>query len=133
MHRTFAVLFCALAFGTLAPVVLSQTAPAPEKQFLYKLQPSRPEMLKSGPTKEEGAIIDEHFKRLKELTRSGTVILAGRTLNTDETSFGIVIFRAPSEDAAREIMNNDPAVKQGVMKATLFPYRVALMEGKPVP
>jgi hypothetical protein len=44
-----------------------------------------------------------------------------------------VILPAAWEDIAREIMNNDPAVKHGVMKAPLFPYGVALMEGKPVP
>jgi len=63
--------------------------------------------------------------------KKGVVILAGRTLTTDETRLGIVIFRAASEDAAREFMNGDQAVQKGVMKATLFPL-VALAEGKPV-
>jgi hypothetical protein len=53
------------------------------------------------------------------------VILAGRTLTTDERGLGIVIFRAPSADAARAIMEGDPAVRQGVMRAELFPFRVA--------
>jgi uncharacterized protein YciI len=103
-----------------------------EKQFLIKLQPIRVDMLQGGLTKEESAFIDEHYYRLKELTKKGVVILAGRTLNTDQSSFGIVIFRADSEEAAREIMNGDPAVKNGVMKATLFSFQVALMEGKPL-
>ncbi len=38
---------------------------------------------------------------------------------------GIVIFRAASEGAAREFMNGDPAVQKGVMKATMFPFKVA--------
>jgi hypothetical protein len=29
-------------------------------------------------------------------------------------------------------MDNAPAVKNEVMRATLYPFRVALMEGKPV-
>ncbi|MFH1844318.1 MAG: hypothetical protein ABIF77_14035, partial [bacterium] len=41
-------------------------------------------------------------------------------------SLGIVIFRAESETAAHEIMQNDPAVAAGVMLAELVPYRVAL-------
>ena len=39
-----------------------------------------------------------------------------------------MIFRAESEKAGRAMMNNDPAVQKGVMRATLFPFRVALME-----
>ena len=44
-----------------------------------------------------------------------------------------MIFRAESEEAPRRIMNGDPAVAKGVMKAALFPYHVALMEEKPIP
>ena len=54
----------------------------------------------------------------------------GRTLNTDESSFGIVIFRARSEEAARAVMNADPAVQAGGMRARLFPYRIALMANR---
>ena len=50
------------------------------------------------------------------------VILAGGILTTDETTFGLVIYRAESEKAAAEIMNNGPAVKGGVMCATLIPF-----------
>ena len=84
-------------------------------------------MLMEGPTQEEANIISQHFEYLTDLTEKGIVILAGRTLNTDETSFGIVIFNASSEKTALELMNNDPAVKHGVMKAQLFPYNIALM------
>jgi uncharacterized protein YciI len=103
-----------------------------EEQFLYRLKASRPDILKTGPTAEEAAIVQEHFDYLKDLARQGVVILVGRTLTTDESTFGLAIFRAESEEAAREIMSNDPAVKKGVMHATLFPFRVALMEGKPI-
>jgi uncharacterized protein YciI len=116
-------------------MVMASNGPAetkPEKQFLYRLQPTPAEMLKSGPTKEEAALVEEHFNYLKNLTAKGVVILAGRTLTTDESSFGIVIFRAESEEAAHEIMNNDPAVKNAVIRANLFPFHVVLMEGKPL-
>jgi len=55
------------------------------------------------------------------------MVLAGRTLNTDERSFGIVIFRADSEEAARRVMDQDPVVHNRVMRAELYPYRIALM------
>ena len=96
-------------------------------QFLYRIQPTRPEMLSEGPTADEEKVVSEHFAYLRGLTEQGVLILAGRTLNRDESSFGIVIFRASSEKAAREMMGNDPAVRKGVMNAELFPFRIALM------
>jgi uncharacterized protein YciI len=86
-------------------------------------------MLTQGPTQEEERIVDEHFNYLVELAERGVVILAGRTLNNDETTFGIVIFRASSEASAQEMVNGDPAVRAGVMRAELFPFSVAVAEG----
>lgn len=100
----------------------------PDKhQFLYKIQPTRLAMLADGPTEAEAAIVGQHFDYLKRLNEQGVVLLAGRTLNTDKSSFGIVIFFAESEDAAQAIVANDPAIRQGVMRAELYPYRIALM------
>jgi uncharacterized protein YciI len=96
-------------------------------QYLYKIQPTRLEMLTQGPTPEEATIVAQHFAYLKDLAEQGVVVLAGRTLNTDESTFGIVIFNANSEESARDIMNSDPAVKKGVMRAELYPYRIAVM------
>lgn len=96
-------------------------------QYLYRIQPTRPAMLTEGPTPEEQRIVGEHFNYLKGLTERGVVILAGRTLNTDESSFGITVFNAESDEAAGAIVEGDPAVRQGVMRAALFPYRVALI------
>jgi uncharacterized protein len=97
-----------------------------QKEFLYRIQPTRADMLTKGSTPAEAKLIGEHFEYLKKLHAEGVVILAGRTLNTDPSSFGIIIFRATDETAARKIMENDPAVKGGVMKAQLFPYRVGI-------
>ena len=96
-------------------------------QYLNKIQPVRPEMLIDEATPEEEIILDEHFNYLQDLLVQGVVILAGRTLNSDPTSFGVVIFKADSLPGAVHIMENDPAVKKGVMVAELFPYRVALL------
>jgi uncharacterized protein YciI len=94
-------------------------------QWLSIAKPTRLEMLIES-TLEEDEIIDQHFAYLQDLTKEGVIILVGRTLNTDETGFGLTIFEAEDEFAARQIMENDPAVKNGLMAATLFPYRVAL-------
>ena len=95
--------------------------------FLYKIQPVRPAMLTEGPTAAEEAAVTAHFHYLQELTQKGTVFLAGRTSNTDFSSFGIVILATQSEDEAQEIVKNDPAVKERVMRAELYPYSIALM------
>jgi len=94
-------------------------------QFLYKITPSRLGMVTQGPTNDEATILTRHFNYLKSLADQGTVLLFGRTQNSDARTFGIAIFRAESEDEARSIMNNDPAVQEGVMRAELYPYKVA--------
>jgi uncharacterized protein YciI len=98
--------------------------------FLYRIQPVRLEVLKGGASEFEASKISEHFSYLKQLTEKGIVFLAGRTTNTDYSSFGIVILKAASEDVARDIMNSDPAVKSGVFRSELFPYSVALFNDK---
>jgi uncharacterized protein len=95
-------------------------------QFLYRIRPTRASMLIDGPDERESSIVAEHFAHLQRLSAQGTLIMAGRTLNNDESTFGIVVFRAESTSAANRIMSDDPAVAQGVMHAELFPYRVAV-------
>ncbi len=99
------------------------------QEFLYKLQLVRKDMLRAGPTESEQAIVTEHFAYLQNLNAQGVIIFVGRTLNIDENAMGLAVFRAESGDAARRIMNDDPAVKKGVMTATLYPFKVVL-QGK---
>jgi uncharacterized protein YciI len=94
--------------------------------YLYRIQPVRPAML-LGSTPAEDAVIERHFAYLADLTERGVVLLAGRTLTTDECSFGIAVFRAVDEAAARALVDADPAVSERVMRAELFPFRVALL------
>jgi uncharacterized protein len=101
--------------------------------FLYKIQPVRPEMLSEGATPDEDQIISEHFAYLEALRDAGVALLAGRTLNTDAGAFGIVILTAGSEQEARRIMLDDPVVRQQVMCAELYPYRIALLGALPTP
>jgi uncharacterized protein YciI len=98
-------------------------------QFMYTLKVTRLEQLTEGPTVEEQAIVARHFAYLQDLTEKGVAILVGRAQTADADTFGIMIFQAASEAEAQEIMANDPAVKNGVMAATLFPFRIALMKG----
>jgi uncharacterized protein YciI len=100
------------------------------EQFIYRITPTRLGMLTDGPTEREAAIAEQHFAYLKRLTAAGTVLMAGRTLNADEHTFGIVGFVAESTAQAAEVVQDDPAVQQGIMQAELFPYRIALWSGQ---
>lgn len=95
-------------------------------QFLYRIQPTRPAMLTEGPTPAEQQAVAAHFAYLQQLLQEGALLLAGRTQNSDYSSFGIIIFLAASEEEAQAIVANDPAVQQRVMRAELYPYRIAL-------
>lgn len=101
------------------------------EQYLYTLIPTRGDMLADGLNDRENTIIGAHFEYLSDLREKGVVKLAGRTTNTDKSSFGVVIFEVQNEDAARQVMANDPAVQGSVLAAKLFPFRIALM-GNPV-
>ena len=48
-----------------------------------------------------------------------------------QEKFGIAIFEAPDEDAARKFMQEDPAVAGGLMTAELHPFAVALQRKNP--
>jgi uncharacterized protein YciI len=103
--------------------------PQPKPQWLYYLVPARLGMVTGEATAEEIETVSRHFAYLKDLTEKGVMVLMGRTQNNDESTFGIAIFEAEDESAAQKIMENDPAVMGGVMTATLYPYKIALMRG----
>ena len=97
------------------------------EQYLYRLQLVRPALLTDGPTEEEAETIQQHVAYLQKFATDSTVLLAGRTQADAPEVFGIVILRVATEEKARDIMNNDPAVKYGVMTADIFPFSIAVL------
>jgi uncharacterized protein YciI len=97
--------------------------------FIYKIQPSRDEAFAEGFAESEQQKISEHFDYLKRLTNEGTVLLAGKTPNIPHHGFGMVIFKAESEEAARRILDDDPAARNNVFVAELYPFGAALPNG----
>jgi uncharacterized protein YciI len=79
-------------------------------------------------TKNDEAIVGEHFQRLIKMKNEGVVVLAGRTLlelnNPD--GMGLVIFYAKDDKEALQFMMEDPAVKNKIMKTKVLPYSIAL-------
>lgn len=104
---------------------MADNLPREMPEFLYTIHATRSELLTEGPTPDETEILERHTEYLTELARRGVVELGGRTQNSDPTAFGLVIFHAIDESAAQELMRGDPAVSAGLMRATLYPYRVA--------
>ena len=98
-----------------------------DKHFIYVFEPVRPEM-DTNPsvwTQEDIRVAEAHFAYLQRATYEGTVILAGRSLDDDGPA--IVILEVASEEEARHFMENDPFVAGGLMRASLHPFRAALL------
>jgi uncharacterized protein len=95
-------------------------------QYVYVVRPVRPAMLSDGPTAVEEGLVAEHFEYLVSLADRGVVLMAGRTLSQDPSSFGIVLLECEGEDVARQVMEQDPAVAGGVFRSGLFPFRTAV-------
>ena len=128
-RQLFVLLICIFA------IVQSLTAQEPNaekpKQFIYVLRLVPRLYADSAWTKEDTAALARHFTRFQESAKSGQLILAGRTSEPGDKTFGIAIFEAPDEDAARKFMQEDPAVAGGLMTAELHPFAVALQRKNP--
>ena len=75
-------------------------------------------------TVEESATVEKHHSYLQQLLSEGKLLLAGPT---EDGQFGIAVIEAEDEQAARTIMERDPAVSGGVFKGELWPFRLALV------
>jgi uncharacterized protein YciI len=96
-------------------------------EWIYFLHPPR-EDFAATMTDEERAVWSVHFERLQRLMAEGTLVLAGPTLGRVNT--GICVIEAPDEDAARAIMEADPAIAGGYARGELRPFRVSLLRGR---
>jgi hypothetical protein len=47
----------------------------------------------ASPTPKEARVLQQHSAYLKDLMERGVLLLAGRTLNNDEATFGIAIIK----------------------------------------
>jgi uncharacterized protein YciI len=117
----------AMLLATLLAAPMAQAqAPAKPKQYVYILKVAPHLHDEAKWTDKDKAATGAHFKRLQQATASGQVILAGKSSEALDKTFGLVIFEAADEAAAKAFMDSDPAVMAGTMSATLHPYAVAL-------
>jgi uncharacterized protein YciI len=127
--RSFMALVCLF---TIAQSLPAQT-PKPDKpkQFIYVLRLVPRLHAESAWTKDDEMALSRHFARFKHSIETGELILAGRTMEPGDKTFGIAIFEAADEKAARSFMESDPAVVAGLMTAELHPFAVALQRKNP--
>lgn len=97
------------------------------RQFIYVLRLVPRLQSQAAWTEADNKAVAAHFLRLKQAADAGSVIMAGRTSEALDKTFGLVVFEAADIEAARTFMETDPAVAAGVMTATLHPYSVALL------
>ena len=126
--RFAAFLLCLLV---LQPVRGAEPRSDKPKQFIYVLHLVPRLHDDKAWTEQDKAAVERHFNRFKTAVESGEVILVGRTPEPGEKTFGIAIFQAADETAARLFMNEDPAVAGGQMTAELHPFRIALERKNP--
>jgi uncharacterized protein len=128
-RQVFILLICVFAF--VQSLNAQEPKAAKPKQFIYVLRLVPRLHADSGWTKEDNAMLERHFVRFQQAAKSGQLILAGRTSEPGDKTFGIAIFEASDEDAARKFMQEDPAVAGGLMTAELHPFAVALQRKSP--
>ena len=118
-------------------LMLVQSLPAQEsqpekpKQFIYVLRLVSRLHADANWTEEDKKALQRHFVRFQEAIRTDQLILAGRTSESGDKTFGIAIFQAKEEAAARKFMEEDPTVAGGLMTAELHPFTVALERKNP--
>lgn len=131
--KNFYLQFVPLICLCLVTPSLPAQEPKPDKpkQFIYVLRLVPRLHSDAAWTKEDNMALDRHFTRFKLAIEKGELILAGRTREPGDKTFGIAIFEAPDEKAARSFMESDPAVVAGLMTAELHPFAVALQRKNP--
>ena len=95
--------------------------------FLYRIEPTRPEMLTEGPTPEEQATMETHYAHLLANVESGRIFLAGPGVRSDGSGYGITLFEADDFADAEAFAASDPAVIGGVVRAEVLEFRLSLI------
>jgi uncharacterized protein YciI len=95
------------------------------KHYIAMIKPIREGFFKN-PTEKEKIIMEEHFEYLKNLITENKIQLAGPIINPSDP-FGLILFKTPSEEEARILLNKDPSVEKNIQKVLkLEPFRLSL-------
>ncbi|NOU92318.1 hypothetical protein GC093_03580 [Paenibacillus sp. LMG 31456] len=95
-------------------------------EFVYMFKPKREDFLQT-LSLEEMAAMGAHFEYCNGLHAEGALLMSGACT---DGAYGMVVFKADSEEAARRIFENDPVVIANIVDAELHPYKVLKLIGR---
>ena len=125
------LIFLVVLFTSIHLLEAQTPTPAKPKQFIYVLRLVPRLHDDKAWTKEDEAVLQRHLERFKEATKTGQLILAGRTMEPGDKTFGIAIFEAADDAAAKTFAEADPAVAGGLMTVQVHPFAVVLQRTNP--
>ena len=96
-------------------------------EWVYFLHPPR-ENFAATMTDAEGALWGQHFQWLDGLFAERVIVVVGASGGPQNT--GIAIFEAPDEQAARELVSQDPVTRAGYAEGELRPFQIGLLRGQ---
>jgi len=99
------------------------------KQFLIFLRLTPDYQIEANWCEADNEKVAAHVEMLRRLKEAGKLIVAGRTQEALDHTFGIIIIAVYDEAEAAGIMREDPAVAGGIMEASLHPFQVAVSRG----
>ena len=91
--------------------------------YAYRITPPRADFVRT-LTEAERAIMLRHWNYLQGQFAAGKINVVGRCENGD---YGITILETGSMEEARQIMQEDPAVAGGLMRAEIHEFRLLLV------
>ena len=93
--------------------------------YLGLIRPYREDFL-TDPDEEETELMGEHYRYLEGRLDRGELVLAGPTL-VETDPIGVYILETETEASARDLLENDPAVRAGIQEVVrLQPMRISL-------
>lgn len=127
LPRLGIVITLLLGLAALPAFAAEETAPAQPHRFVYLLRLVERLHTDDGWTKNDEELIGRHFRHLQAATEQGQAIVVGRTLESGDRTFGLVIFEADNAAAAQAFAESDPAVTGGIMTVEVRPFALVLM------
>jgi uncharacterized protein YciI len=99
---------------------------------MYVLELLPPYKDRSNWTEQTNKTLGAHWNYLVEQNSKGIIKMVARTDYSidNEDNRGIAVFEAESIEKAREIMANDPCIKNAVMTAKVHPLLLFMYGGK---
>lgn len=108
---------------------VAQTTP-PRGEYLLRIEPVRKDFSLYNMTEAERPILGQHVAYLNGLFAAGALTFAGQAFDP-KGLFGIIVVKAADADAARAILDGDPAIKGKLFRGEVIPFHIVFERGRP--